>query len=96
LALSSAAAAAADDDDDITGDMDAAGHFCHTTSTTGCCCPVLLLQTCTLVAVAGNISNGSFYEVGQFVNSLVQQELTGKHAPPSAPGCPKAAVIVHL
>lgn len=52
-------------------------------------CPLLLpppptpkntpMQTCTLVAVAQNVGHGlSFYEVGQFMNSLVQQELTGE------------------
>jgi len=30
------------------------------------------------MAVASNVSHGSLYEVGQFMNSLVQQELTGK------------------
>jgi hypothetical protein len=40
--------------------------------------PPLCLQSCTVIAVASTITQpGGLYEVGQFMNSLVQQQLTG-------------------
>lgn len=39
---------------------------------------LLCSQSCTVVAVASNLSQpGGLYEVGQFMNGLVQQQLTG-------------------
>lgn len=37
------------------------------------------LQTSTTFAVAEVIRDGGLYEVGQFINKLVQQQLAGEH-----------------